>query len=71
MNEFDDGGQLMVRGALITVGIGHQQDQNGADAFAAGADDVVCNLVYQGYFRMELLPDNCINCAQIGGNGLN
>ena len=51
MDEFDDGRQLVVSPPAVAVGVGREQQQRGPDPLAAGADDVLGDLVDQSDFR--------------------
>ena len=70
VDEFDDGGQLMVRGAPVAIGIGQQQHQYWTDALAAGTDDVLGDLVDQRDFGMQPLADHRVDGLHIGRDRL-
>lgn len=64
--------------ALVTQRIGHQQQDHRAQALAAGADDVLANLVDQHHLGAQAAADHGIDGAHVfsdrgeqdGGGGL-
>src|SRR5690606_7723209 len=65
VQEFNDGGQQ----AQVVVGIADrfatEQNQQGAQALAAGGDDVVADLFYQGDVRGKSLANNLVDGGKI------
>ncbi len=57
MDKLDDSGQINVVPAGVAEGVGAHQHEQGPQAFAPAADDVVPELVDEGDIRLELVLD--------------
>ncbi len=68
MNEFNDRRKFVMVVAPIAICIRNQQQENRADAFATGADNVFGNLIDERDFRMKLLSDYKIYSIEICSN---
>ncbi|MNP46962.1 hypothetical protein D3C76_1409960 [compost metagenome] len=65
VQEFDDRGEQ----AQVVVGVAKslagEQHQQGAQALAAGGDDIVADLFHQGDAGRELLADDAVDGGEI------
>ena len=69
MDEFDDGSELMVVRGAHAPGVCHQQDEHWPDALAAGADDVIGDLVDERDVGLQLAADDGIDGLHVGCDG--
>ena len=67
MDEFDYGGQGMVRGSAVAQSAGREQHQRRTQPFAAATDDVLGNLTDQHHVGMQLIADYPVHRLHIGG----
>jgi hypothetical protein len=65
VQEFDGGRQQLQIVVGAPEGLAGQQDQQRTQAFAAGGDDVVANLLDQRHARGQLLADDAVYGGEI------
>jgi hypothetical protein len=65
MDEFDDRGQLVLRGAFGAAGIRGQQEERGAQALPAALDDVVGDRADEDDVGSELPADDVVDAGEI------
>lgn len=65
VQELDNGGQWNMIFAFVATGVGGQKNQQGAQAFAAGLDDVLANLADQCDIRMQLFTNALVDQGEI------
>ena len=68
MDEFDHGGQIEALLPLVAQGAAGQQQQNRAQAFAAGRDDVARHFANQWHAGVQPLRNGGVNLAQVIGD---
>jgi hypothetical protein len=66
MDEFDNRRQIMVMAPRIAHGTCREQYQRWSHAFAAGANDVFCNLPNKHHIGMQTIADDRIHGLHIG-----
>ncbi len=65
MNEFDDGGEINVRGPFVPKRMGAQQQGDGAQSLSARADDVMAYLLDEGDIRAQFTLNMAVNCSHV------
>ena len=68
MHEFDAGGELQMAVALVAAHAGGGEDKHGAQAFAAGGDEMVRHLGDGRDIRAGALDDQLIGAFKIGAD---
>ena len=70
MQEFNDGSQLVLVRTVRIAGSGAEQHHQGAQTFAAGADDVMADLFHEGYPGVQLVQDQLVDRSKVSGDRL-
>ena len=70
MQEFNDGSQLVLVRAVRVAGSGAEQHHQGAQTFAAGADDVMADLFHERYPGVQLVQDQLVDRSKVSGDRL-